>query len=106
MRTFTIKQVQLYYQRKPLLSDEDISTMNKIDEIFTKRPYYGVPRITKALNEPIFTANHKRVYRLMGIMGIEAIFPKPNLSKPNIAHDIYPYLLTDLEVSHPNHVWE
>jgi putative transposase len=41
----------------------------------------------------------------MGIMGIEAIFPKPNLSKPNITHDIYPYLLTDLEISHPNHVW-
>ena len=79
--------------------------MNKIDEIFTKRPYYGVPRITKELNKDIFMANHKRVYRLMGIMGIEAVFPKPNLSKPNIAHDIYPYLLTDLEVSHPNHVW-
>ena len=87
------------------ISDEDISTMNKIDEIFTKRPYYGVPRITKELNKDIFMANHKRVYRLMGIMGIEAMFPKPNLSKPNIAHDIYPYLLTDLEVSHPNHVW-
>jgi len=100
-----LNRSNLYYQKKPILSDTDISTMNKIDEIFTKRPYYGVPRITKELNKDIFMANHKRVYRLMGIMGIEAVFPKPNLSKPNIAHDIYPYLLTDLEVSHPNHVW-
>ncbi len=100
-----LNRSNLYYQKKPILSDVDILTMNKIDEIFTKRPYYGVPRITKELNKDIFVANHKRVYRLMGIMGIEAVFPKKNLSKPNIAHDIYPYLLTDLAVSHPNHVW-
>jgi len=100
-----LNRSNLYYQKKPILSDEDILTMNKIDEIFTKRPYYGVPRITKKLNTPIFMANHKRVYRLMEIMGIEAVFPKKNLSKPNNAHDIYPYLLTDLAIGHPNHVW-
>lgn len=87
------------------MSDEDILTMNKIDEIYTKRPYYGVPRITKELNKDIFVANHKRVYRLMGIMGIEAVFPRKNLSKPNITHDVYPYLLSNLTVSYPNHVW-
>ena len=100
-----LNRSNLYYERKPILSDEDILTMNKIDEIYTKRPYYGVPRITKELNKDIFVANHKRVYRLMGIMGIEAVFPRKNLSKPNITHDVYPYLLSNLTVSYPNHVW-
>ena len=49
-----LNRSNLYYQRKPILSDEDILTMNKIDEIYTKRPYYGVPRITKELNKEIF----------------------------------------------------
>lgn len=100
-----LNRSNLYYQRKPVLSDEDILIMNKIDEIYTRLPFYGVPRITRELNKEIFVANHKRVYRLMGIMGIEAVFPKPNLSKPNISHDIYPYLLNDVMINHPNHVW-
>ena len=49
--------------------------------------------------------NHKRIYRLMRIMDIQALRPKPNLSVPNKEHFIYPYLLKDVSITHPNHVW-
>ena len=49
--------------------------------------------------------NHKRIYRLMRIVGIQALRPKPNLSIPEKTHRIYPYLLKDVLITHPNHVW-
>ena len=80
--------------------------MRIIDEVYTKRPYFGRPRITNALKQDYgYVINHKHVYRLMKIMGIEAVWPKPNLSKSNIAHFIYPYLLKDISIIRPNHVW-
>lgn len=79
--------------------------MNRIDRIYTKRPYFGVPRITRDLKKENLVVNHKRVYRLMKIMGIEAVRPKRNLSTPNISHEIYPYLLDNLVISYPNQVW-
>lgn len=80
--------------------------MGKIDEVYTRRPFYGYPRITYELNEiKKIIVNHKRVYRLMKIMGLQAIFPKKNLSRPNPAHEIYPYLLNDLVITYPNQVW-
>jgi putative transposase len=95
----------LYYQPKPELSEEDILIMHTIDEIYTKCPMYGWPRMTKALERKRLIVNHKRVYRLMKIMGIEAMFPKRNLSKPKIGHIIYPYLLDNVTASYPNHIW-
>lgn len=80
--------------------------MDEIDRIHTKRPFYGRPRITWQLEENGYGGvNHKRVYRLMKIMGIEALFPKRNLSKPESGHYIYPYLLKDLSIVRPNQVW-
>jgi putative transposase len=80
--------------------------MDTIDRIYTKRPYFGRPRITNALNQDYgFTVNHKRVYRLMGIMGIEAVFPKRNLSRSNPLNPVYPYLLEGVTVSRSNQVW-
>lgn len=80
--------------------------MNRIDEIYTRFPYYGVRKITAQLkrerNENI---NHKRIERLMRIMGIQAIFPHKNLSKANRQHCIYPYLLRGLKAKYPNHIW-
>lgn len=100
-----LNRSNLYYERKPILSESDTLLMNKIDEIYTKRPFYGVPRITRELNNGSFVTNHKRVYRLMKIMGIEGIRPKKNVSIPNITHEIYPYLLNDVVISRPNQVW-
>jgi len=79
--------------------------MRRIDEIYTKRPYYGVPKITEQLNREGEGINHKRIARLMGIMGIQAIVPKKNLSKNGKKHLKYPYLLNKLDINHPNHVW-
>lgn len=79
--------------------------MNKIDTIYTKCPMYGYPRMTAQLAREGLAVNHKRVYRLMKIMGIEALFPKRNLSKPGKGNEIYPYLLKGITASHPNHIW-
>jgi len=61
--------------------------------------------MTKQLKKDGFAVNHKRVLRLMGLMGIEAIYPKPNLSKNNIPHPVFPYLLKNIKISRPNQVW-
>lgn len=95
----------IYYVHKPEVSDEDILIMDKIDKIYTKRPFYGVRRITRRLRVNGYPVNHKRVHRLMGIMGIEALFPKRNLSIANKYHETYPYLLRNLVITHTNQVW-
>jgi putative transposase len=79
--------------------------MAEIDRIYTERPYFGSRRITKALHRVGFRANRKRVIRLMELMGIEAVYPKPRLSKADREHPKYPYLLRDLSVTRPNQVW-
>lgn len=95
-----------YYEGKPEVSDEDKIIMDEIDRIHTKRPFYGRPRITWQLEENGYSGiNHKRVYRLMKVMGIEALFPKRNLSKADPSHRIYPYLLNGLSIVRPNQVW-
>lgn len=80
--------------------------MGLIDQIYTKNPAKGVRRIGVSLqNDYAERVNHKRVHRLMQLMGIEAVYPKPNTSKPNKLHRIYPYLLKGLSATHANHIW-
>ena len=79
--------------------------MHEIDRIYTDYPFYGGRKITQQLKRNGFLVNHKRVYRLMRLMGIQAIYPKPNLSQPNKQHLVYPYLLKDLVIKHSNQVW-
>jgi len=93
-----------YYQPKPI-SQETIDLMRRIDEIYTDKPYYGYLRITRQLQRDGIMVNHKRVANLMQIMGIQAIYPKKNTSKPNLEHLKYPYLLKGLKVVKPNQVW-
>lgn len=79
--------------------------MQMIDQQFTETPFYGIRRMTawlKTQGEPV---NHKRVARLMRKMGLEAIYPKPNLSSPGDNNRHYPYLLRDLVITAPNQVW-
>lgn len=100
-----LNRSSVYWPHKPEVSTQDIQIMNAIDELYTKRPFFGVRRITDHLVIPEITVNHKRIHRLMQIMGIQAICPKPNLSKPDKQHEVYPYLLKGLTVSRPNQVW-
>ena len=84
---------------------EDFIIMNRIDEIYTEQPYYGYRPMTKQLQRDGFLINHKRTARLMKDMGLEAIYPKPNLSKNNSPHPVYPYLLKHINIVRPNQVW-
>lgn len=99
-----ISRSGFYYEPKPI-SFETIDLMNRIDKIYTDKPYYGYPRITAQLKREGVAINHKRIANLMRIMGIQAIYPKKNTSKPNLEHLKYPYLLKGLEIVKPNQVW-
>jgi putative transposase len=79
--------------------------MRLIDEQYTRTPFYGSPRMTAWLRSQGHQINHKRVERLMRLMGIEAIYPKPRLSQSNSQHRVYPYLLRDVEIEEVNQVW-
>jgi len=79
--------------------------MNLIDEQFTRTPFYGVNKMTAWLRRNDQEVNPKRVRRLMRLMGLEAIYPKPKLSLGNKAHKNYPYLLRGLVIDHPDQVW-
>lgn len=79
--------------------------MRQIDEQYTRTPFYGVLRITAWLRRHGYRVNPKRVRRLMRLMGITAVYPKPRLSQPLKGHKTYPYLLRGLGIDHPDHVW-
>ncbi len=87
-------------------SAENLRLMRLIDEQYTRTPFYGWPRMTAYLREDLkLPVNHKRVQRLMQIMGLQAIFPKPRTTVSGTAHRIYPYLLRGVTIGHPNQVW-
>lgn len=94
----------IYYESVPM-SQEELAVRAAIDRLYTAHPFYGERRITKQLRRDGMVVNHKRVGRLMEEMGIQGIIPKPNLSKNNTAHPIYPYLLKGLPIVRPNQVW-
>ncbi len=79
--------------------------MKLLDEQYTRTPFYGIRRMTAWLNSIGEQANHKRVARLLRLMGLEAIYPKPRLSKPATGHRLYPYLLRGLPIIRPNQAW-
>jgi len=83
----------------------NLELMRLLDEIYNEFPSYGVERMVTALRERGKQVNTKRVRRLLRKMGIEAIYPKPRLSLKNKGHSIYPYLLKELKVTHPDQVW-
>ena len=86
-------------------SAQNLAIMRFLDEQYLKTPFYGVPRMTAALAEAGLAVNPKRVRRLLRLMGLEAIYPKRNLSKPAPGHRVFPYLLRGLEVRHCGQVW-
>ena len=93
-----------YYEPLPI-SAEDQTIMNQIDEIYLKYPFYGARRMSRELKGFGFYVGRKRTGSLMNLMGLEAVFPRKNTSKPNPHHLIYPYLLRGVEVSRTNQVW-
>ena len=94
-----------FYRAKAPTGDTDLVLMKRLDELFTERPFYGSRRMMLQLRHEGHAINRKRVQRLMRRMGIAALGPKPNTSKPAPGHKVYPYLLRDLKIERPNQVW-
>ena len=94
----------VYRQPRPA-NDNDLLLMRRIDELYTAWPFLGSRRMTELLRAEGHPINRKRVQRLMRQMGIAALGPKPRTTKPAPGHKIYPYLLRNLVIERPNHVW-
>ncbi len=100
-----VSRSSVYYTPNTGESQENMTLMRLIDEEYLRHPFYGVPSITHWLRCQGHLVNHKRVARLMRVMGLQATVPGPHTSKPHPEHTIYPYLLRDLVVSVPDAVW-
>lgn len=104
----SINRTSLYVVPKrtdPKRHADDVAIMNRIDEIFTRRPFYGYRRIHSSLIDEGWRINIKKTRRLMREMGLYAIYPKRNLSKMYQRQYIHPYLLRNLKIERPNQAW-
>jgi putative transposase len=86
-------------------SELNMILMRLLDEQYTKTPFYGIRRMTAGLNRQGYQVNHKRVQRLMRIMGLYAIYAKPRTTVSNKENKVYPYLLRNFVIGRPNQVW-
>ena len=99
-----ISRASLYYE--PVgESTYNLLLMRLLDEQYTRVPFYGVLKMTAWLREQRHLINEKRVRRLLRLMGLEAIYPKPRLSMVAPGYQIYPYLLRGVKVERVNQVW-
>jgi putative transposase len=103
-RLLNINRSTYYYKKKPI-KPEDLKLMELIDKQYLKTPTWGSRSMRNHLRRLGYNVNRKRVQRLMRLMGLEAIYPKPRTSRPHPAHKVYPYLLRNLNIDHPNQVW-
>ncbi|WP_157576730.1 IS3 family transposase [Pseudoalteromonas rubra] len=99
-----ISRASAYYKPKGE-SQETLDIMKAIDEINLNYPFMGSRRIVDELAKLNYQVNRKKVTRLMRLMGILVLYPKPKTTVPDKAHRIYPYLLRDTEVTYANQVW-
>jgi putative transposase len=93
------------YYRPVAPSALDEVLKRRLDELYTAHPFYGSRRMTAVLQREGYTVNRKRVYRLLQELGLQAIYPKANLSEPHPGHRVYPYLLREVPIVCPNQVW-
>jgi len=94
----------VYYKPRPA-STEDLKIMRRLDELHLDYPFAGSRMLRDMLNREGVSIGRRHVATLMKRMGIEAIYRRPNTSKPAPGHKIYPYLLRQLKIEKPNHVW-
>ncbi len=88
-----------YYQPRPE-SAQNLHLLRRLDELYLECPFFGSRKMAFELK-----VNRKRIQRLMRILGIEALYPKPRLSRPAPGHQIYPYRLRGVTIERPNQVW-
>jgi len=99
-----VKRSSYYYSPKPI-KPEDLELMRIIDELYLQDPSLGSRSLSRQLRRQGKKANRKKVQRLMRLMGIEAVYPKPRTTRPHPQHKVYPYLLRNLTIELPNQVW-
>jgi putative transposase len=99
-----VARSSVYYECQPETA-ENLGIMRRLDELNLKYPVYGSRRLLRLLENEGVSVNRKRVVRLLQMMGIEAIHPKPRTSQPGHGHRVYPYLLKDLDINGPDQVW-
>ena len=103
-RLLKVARSSLYYRPAPVSAD-DLAVMRRMDELHLAWPFYGSRRMVAVLRREGWAVNRKRVKRLMRVMGLEAIYQKPNTSRRHPDHKVYPYLLRGLVIDRPNQVW-
>jgi len=95
-----------YYYKAVPESEENLQVMDLIDRIFTATPFYGSRRMVVELEKAHkLSVNRKRIQRLMRLMRLEAIYPRPRLTQRNKEHKVFPYLLRNVAVTRSNQVW-
>ena len=99
-----VSRSSLYYEPvEP--NSEELALMRRLDELHLEHPFFGSRLMTRTLKAEGFEVNRKRIQRLIRVMGLESVAPKPNTSKPAPEHPVYPYLLRNLKISRVNQVW-
>lgn len=93
------------YRPSKAANDDDLAVMRRLDELFLAHPFLGSRRMAAMLRAEGRPINRKRVQRLMRLMGIVALGPKPRTSRPAPGHKLHPYLLRDMMIDQPNQVW-
>ena len=94
-----------YYYNPQEISEEESKLLRLLDEQYMKTPFYGSRKMTMYLRSLGYRINRKRVMRLMRQLGLQTIYPKPRTSIANKEHEIYPYLLRELNIEKSNQVW-
>ena len=103
-RLLSISRSSFYYAPRGE-SPENLVLMRRIDEMFLRYPFFGSRQMVRQLRREGVRAGRHRVRRLMRLMGLAAIYQSPKTSAPHPAHRIYPYLLRNVAVDRPDHVW-
>jgi putative transposase len=93
-----------YYQPRPSSATTQ-ELLDRLDEQYTRTPFYGTRRMTAWRRREGYAVNRKRVRRLLQLLGLETIYPKPQTSRPASGHRLYPYLLRGLPITHADQVW-
>lgn len=93
------------YYRPVAIDEEELALMNRIDQLYTEYPFYGSRQMVRALRREGVVVNRKRVSRLMRKMGLEALCPQPDTSKPAPGHVIYPYVMKSQVIDRPQQAW-
>jgi len=103
-KALSISRGSVYYKPRPV-SPEDLAAMRRIDELHLNYPFAGSRMMRAFLNREGVSIGRRHVAALMKRMGLEAIYRRPNTSKPASGHKIYPYMLRGVKVERPNQVW-